>query len=331
MPKSTHLSDAEKGKILAFRECGLSGHEIATRINRSKTVVYNYLKNPEKYGQQKRTGRPPSLTPRQTRAVIRRACLKKQTSNHIKRELQLSCSSRTVRTVLNKNPNVRFSKFKSLPPLTKQHKINRINFAKKHVVFGSKWRDVVFSDEKRFNLDGPDGMRYFWYDLRHERHIFSKRQFGGGGVMVWAGFSANGITPIVFWDKKVDSAAYQDMLAENLLPIAPLITSGDYLFQQDNATIHVSSASKSWFEVNFVKLLDWPSRSPDLNPMENMWSILCHEIYKNGKQYDCKSALISAIKCAWENLPKQTLQKLSESMTSRMIKIIEKKGNILNY
>ena len=72
--------------------------------------------------------------------------------------------------------------------------------------------------------------------------------------MVWAGFAANGTTPIVFLDKKVDSSVYQDMLAENLLSMAFLITSEDYLFQQDNATIRVSSASKSWFEANIVGL-----------------------------------------------------------------------------
>jgi len=161
--------------------------------------------------------------------------------------------------------------------------------------------------------------------------FFSKRHFGGGGVMVWAGFAANGTTQMVFLDIMVNSAAYQDILGEHLLPTAPLITSGDYLFQQDIASIHVSCTSKSWFEANFVKLLDWPSKSPDLNPMENLWGILCIEIHKDGKQYDSKSSLISAIKSTWENLLRQTLQKLSESLTVRMIKIIENKGNFLHY
>ncbi len=45
---------------------------------------------------------------------------------------------------------------------------------------------MVWSDEKRFNLDGPNGFRYYWDDLRKEPQMFSKRSQGGGSVMVWA-------------------------------------------------------------------------------------------------------------------------------------------------
>lgn len=35
------------------------------------------------------------------------------------------------------------------------------------------------------------------YDLRKDKHVFSKRQFGGGSVMVWVGFEPNGIASSV--------------------------------------------------------------------------------------------------------------------------------------
>ncbi|GBO31685.1 hypothetical protein AVEN_166392-1 [Araneus ventricosus] len=66
----------------------------------------------------------------------------------------------------------------SRPPLTEVHKRLRLE-TKECITMGKKW-DVIFSDEKKFNLDGPDGFRYFWYDLRKEKEIFSKRTFGGG-------------------------------------------------------------------------------------------------------------------------------------------------------
>jgi len=42
---------------------------------------------------------------------------------------------------------------------------------------------VLFSDEKKFSLDGPDGLNHYWHDLRKEPLTFSRRNFGGGSVM----------------------------------------------------------------------------------------------------------------------------------------------------
>ncbi|GBN05524.1 Transposable element Tc3 transposase [Araneus ventricosus] len=124
------------------------------------------------------------------------------------------------------------------------------------------------------------------------------------------------------------SDSYVHILADNLLPEA----SEDYLLQQDNASVHVSPISKSWFDANFVKLLDWPARSSNLNPMENLWGILAHEVYKNGIQYQNKQELMSFIEKAWIKISKNFLKELSNSMTSRLIKVIEKKREIIiNY
>ena len=80
----------------------------------------------------------------------------------------------------------------------------------------------------------------------------------------------------------MNSESYVDMLAENLSPEAPLITGGDYLLKQVNACCHVSCASRSWLEENSVKLLCWSARSPDFNPLENIWDILSREVYETG-------------------------------------------------
>uniref|UniRef100_A0A1I7XQM1 Transposable element Tc3 transposase n=1 Tax=Heterorhabditis bacteriophora TaxID=37862 RepID=A0A1I7XQM1_HETBA len=60
------------------------------------------------------------------------------------------------------------------------------------------WEKVIFSDEKKFNLDGPDSCHSYWRDLRKEPLHFSTRTFGGGSVMVWGAFSDMGLVDLAF-------------------------------------------------------------------------------------------------------------------------------------
>ena len=54
-----------------------------------------------------------------------------------------------------------------------------------------KGETVVFSNDKKFNLDGPDGSLGYWHDVRKEKQLFSKILFGGRSVMVWGAFSVS--------------------------------------------------------------------------------------------------------------------------------------------
>ncbi|GBM74102.1 hypothetical protein AVEN_95114-1 [Araneus ventricosus] len=56
MPLGTNLSGFQKGKMVAFKSSGLTARQIATKLNRSRTVIYNFLKNPGKCGRQRHTG-----------------------------------------------------------------------------------------------------------------------------------------------------------------------------------------------------------------------------------------------------------------------------------
>lgn len=104
---------------------------------------------------------------------------------------------------------------------------------------------MIFSDEKKWNLDGPDGWNSYWHDLRKEPLVFSKRNFGGGSVMTWAGFSFMGTTTLAFTSSKMASRDYQAVLSENLVPYLRRFRRINFTFQQDNAPIHVSHTAKS--------------------------------------------------------------------------------------
>lgn len=90
-------------------------------------------------------------------------------------------------------------------------------------------------------------------------------------------------------------------------------------FQQDNATPHVSKSTLKFFADNRIPVLEWPTNSPDLNPMENMWAILIRKVYANGRIYETLTELKHAIDEAWENIELETVGNLVRSFRGRVL------------
>lgn len=104
-----------------------------------------------------------------------------------------------VQQILSSDEFLEYSKLMKAPKLTPFHKAKRVEWARERIGLPASYcHNVIFSDEKRFSLDGPDGASYYWADKRLPKRIFSTRQQGCGSVMVWAGVSARGATDIIF-------------------------------------------------------------------------------------------------------------------------------------
>ena len=77
---------------------------------------------------------------------------------------------------------------------------------------------------------------------------------------------------------------------------------------------HVSKSIKNWFQKERIEILNWPSCISDLNPTENLWSHLAHQVYANNRQYDSEYELELAIINKWDKIPKFLLENLINSM-----------------
>lgn len=331
MGRGSILSEDERRVIDNARANDFSIRSIANLIGRSPTAVRNYVNDPASYGTKKSPGRPPKLSDAATRRLFREASRTGKSSSKLVSELDLPVNPRRVREILRKSGIFSFQKRRGVPELTKDHRNKRLEWARKHVDLGAGWDDVVFSDEKKFNLDGPDGFKFYWRDLRKDPELFSRRQHGGGSVMVWGAFSSRGQTTIPWLDGRQNSKDYQETLKEHLLPFTGVAHPDRFVFQQDGASIHRSRSTLTWLNDHNITVLDWPSRSPDLNPIENVWGRLARAVYDNGKQYQSVEELQQAIAHAWHDLDPNYLKTLVNSMKDRCLAVLTSNGKAIEY
>lgn len=128
--------------------------------------------------------------------------------------------------------------------------------------------------------------------------------------MVWASIGYNGNTEIKFISGKRNSKNYLDLIKDQLDNYALHISDTGFIFQQDNAAIHNSKLVQTYFYKERISVLPWPARSPDLNIIENCWSVLSQAIYKDGKQYESNEELKKGIIKEWDNLNEEIIKNL---------------------
>ncbi|CAF2016077.1 unnamed protein product [Rotaria magnacalcarata] len=229
----------------------------------------------------------------------------------------------TINRVIKRSHILKKMKKKHSPALTTAHKILRLTWAKDHMTWNNEWHKVIWSDEKKFNLDGPDGFSYYWYDLRKEEEIFSTRVQGGGSVVIWASFGRGGKSSICFIDRRMNSNGYCEVLKKHLLNIADSLGGFEWIFQQYNAPVHRAKVNLAWFKLQKINVLPWPSLSPDLNPIENLWGMLSRKVSSEGKQFRTKGQLKAAILKSWEEISINQLRDLVSSMPDRIFEVIK--------
>ena len=89
---------------------------------------------------------------------------------------------------------------------------------------------------------------------------------------------------------------YAEILEDTFVPYLNKISRAFLIFQQDNATPHVSSNTLKWFEEKNIAIMKFPQCSPDLTPMENLWAELSRMMYFGNRIIGSREELISVIK-----------------------------------
>uniref|UniRef100_A0AAZ3RDT2 Transposase n=1 Tax=Oncorhynchus tshawytscha TaxID=74940 RepID=A0AAZ3RDT2_ONCTS len=272
MAKTKELSNGVRDKIVDLHKAGMGYKTIAKQLAEKVTKVGAIIR---KWKKQKNC-QSPSAWGSMIMITVRN--LLRTTREDLVNDLKATGTIVTKKTIGNtlRREGLKSCSARKVPLLKKAHIHARLKFANEHLNDSEdNWVKVLWSDETKMELVGINSTRRVWrrrnaaYD---PKNTIPTVKHGGGNIMLWGCFSTKGTGQLHRIKGTMDGVMYRQILGENLLPSARALKMyRRWVFQHDNDPKHMAKATKEWLKKKHIKVLEWPSQSPDLNPIENLF------------------------------------------------------------
>jgi transposase len=334
-----YTSIAERHTMSVLHNIGKNKTAVASIINCDRTTVYRQLKKinlSNSFLDKEKKGRPTKFTPEIEQRIMdwvnedRRATSSKL-SALVKEHFDVHISERTIRTFMTKKGF--FGGVCARKPLLREaNKAKRLAFALEHVDKPIEfWKSILFTDEKKFEMFNSKRRIYCWKkkgeELRNDT-IQPTVKHGGGSVMMWGCFLGGSVGDLYRVDGIMRKEDYHSILQRHAIPSGLRLGGRGFVLQQDNDPKHTSNLCKNYLKSKVddgtLKILEWPSQSPDLNPIELLWEEMDREIKK--RKPSSLAALEQIAREVWQQISEETLLKLIYRLPNLCKAVIDAEG-----
>ena len=128
----------------------------------------------------------------------------------------------------------------------------------------------------------------------------------------------------------MNSQKYQEVLEKKLKPTFKDYNIENRTHLDDSAPYHRTKGLRQCHEINSISRVDWPENSPDLKPIENLWSLLKFKLRR--RIITSKRDLIEQTIKIWnEEIPNEIFKNLASSMKSGLEGVIKNRGDVTKY
>ncbi|GFW33354.1 transposable element Tcb2 transposase [Trichonephila clavipes] len=343
MSSRHHIDDFMRGRIIGKIEEGRKITDVAREFDIAHSVVSRMWKSFKTTGMCSRRhggGRVRSTTPTEDRYFVLSAKRNRRTTAQQVANQFLAASEKHISRTTVARRLRRGGLYARRPvvcvPFTRQHRTARLQWCREHHNWTEQdWACVLFSDESRFSLSSDCRLQLIWREsgtAYRPENIQEKDRYPTCSIMVWAGHMINGRTRLyVVANGTITGQRYID---EVLLPHVRLFRGAvedKFVFMDDNATCHRTLDVQDCLDSKGIQRLVWPARSPDLNPIENLWDALGRQVAGRNYPLTNQNTLIRALTEEWDKLPQQLLDNVVQSMVRRVVCCITLHGGHIPY